>query len=882
MTRRLAVLHKIGVPSAWFAVSRRVGAFRWPVLALMLVFARPAGAQSCVGDCSHDARVTVDELIACVQAALRSSAASPCDACEINGEVGIQIDELVLAVSNAIRGCPFTPSATPSNTATDTPTATASATATRVPTGTPTPTDTFAANTATPTPTETRTATPVLPTPTVDGDCCTRHAEPGCADSECEACVCGADALCCNPSIGWDSLCVRLATDDLACAPECACPGSTPTGTPTSTASTSIETETPAVGTATPTSTEIRTATSIAATPTVAGDCCTRHDEPGCADAECEACVCGADAFCCNPSIGWDGICVRLAVTESACAAECSCRTPTIGTPTPTATPTATPLETSTAGVSPTSAPTGTETPTTPTPTVAGNCCSQHAEAGCDDPGCEACVCATDALCCDDLIGWDNLCVRLAVDEAACDPECSCPSPPVCGNGVVEGGEQCDDGSVCVGSPELVDCDDPSDCASGQTCRTLGGDGCAANCTNETLRKTNLVPSQSISFIQSTALQIRLQVRGQQVFRTGSARDEAVNDVNGSVIFQPGEMPVVVKVTGDRENDVLFEPVRVQGIVCACVRQIPVPELFGEGISAIGKIGCGQRGLTDIDYRLAQDHNTNPGDANNGSSSGSVRQLPNDPECDDSFLFPGGIKSNACLEGLGELCSEARFIHHPSTASPAVCNSSRSVEFFGGQQPMGSALINNNVAIGQLADNGACDLNQPRNPDGSCRFPDYGADCTPCTDDDADLGIPENLVTTTGLASAAMFDANNVSGSNPGRTIDHTEAGQTCDTEGQCEPGAQCRRTCTASGFICTSDTICLGGEDTCQPLQCEFICAGNRRCRTEARGTRFDCEALAENPTGGLTGACLALAFPAIDTLRIGDDVTSTVLCFE
>lgn len=464
------------------------------------------------------------------------------------------------------------------------------------------------------------------------------------------------------------------------------------------------------------------------------------------------------------------------------------------------------------------------------------------------------------------------------------------PSPtvdagePLCGNGgEPEEGEDCDDGN------------------------NLGGDDCAANCTFETLRKSNFIPSQSISFVQSTALQIRLQLRGQQVFTTGRQRDEVVFNASGTAIFQPGEIPVVVKVTGDPTKDVVFEPVRVQGIVCACVTQVPVPGLFGpancsqtttiectrdrdcpsdekcQGISAVGKISCGAQGLTDIDYRLVQDHNTVPGNPNNGASSGSLRQEPNDPECNDSFRFPSGVESNACLEGTGELCSENRYIHHPPTASPAVCNSPRVVEFFGGQQPIGSALINNNTAIGLLSDSGFCDLTQPKNPDGSCRYPDYGPDCIPCTRDDVDLGLAENLPTTTGFASSALFDATNRAGSNPGSTIDRTEAGQACAMDNQCEPGAQCRRTCTESGFVCTNNTACVGGTDICATqAQCDFICAGNRRCRTEAQGTRFDCQALADDETGGLTGVCLAVTFPAIDALRIGDNVTSTLLCFE
>ena len=69
-------------------------------------------------------------------------------------------------------------------------------------------------------------------------------------------------------------------------------------------------------------------------------------------------------------------------------------------------------------------------------------------------------------------------------------------------------------------------------------------------------------------------------------------------------------------MSGIRDDDTFFEPVRVQGIVCACVTQVPVPGLFGPancsettsmectrdrdcpgeekctGISAIGKINC--------------------------------------------------------------------------------------------------------------------------------------------------------------------------------------------------------------------------------------------------------------------------------------------------
>ena len=66
--------------------------------------------------------------------------------------------------------------------------------------------------------------------------------------------------------------------------------------------------------------------------------------------------------------------------------------------------------------------------------------------------------------------------------------------PPVCGNGVKEADEECDDGATCVGAATRVACTKQSDCAEGEVCRASGGDGCAANCTNEVPRVANLNP----------------------------------------------------------------------------------------------------------------------------------------------------------------------------------------------------------------------------------------------------------------------------------------------------------------------------------------------------------------------------------------------------
>jgi len=73
-------------------------------------------------------------------------------------------------------------------------------------------------------------------------------------------------------------------------------------------------------------------------------------------------------------------------------------------------------------------------------------------------------------------------------------PTASATVAAVCGNGIVEGSEGCDDGGTCVGGPDGVapakKC--PANVAGGVNriapgvCTPFGGDGCASNCTHET------------------------------------------------------------------------------------------------------------------------------------------------------------------------------------------------------------------------------------------------------------------------------------------------------------------------------------------------------------------------------------------------------------
>lgn len=369
----------------------------------------------------------------------------------------------------------------------------------------------------------------------------------------------------------------------------------------------------------------------------------------------------------------------------------------------------------------------------------------------------------------------------IASVNAALDPMV-CSGGAICGNGTKETGEECDDGNI------------------------FGGDGCAANCTTEDLRVGTFDTSKTVATVQTEAIPITLNLSGHQTFRTGHARNEVTKQQGGGTI-DAGVIPAVIRAT-----ELNFDPVQVTGLVCACVRGIPVDDVFGPGISAVGQIGCGDQGLTDINYRMVQDHNTTP-----GSPGNTHMGTPDDPQCDDSSPLPGNQVSTACVEGTGEKCSME------SNQHIGVCQGPRTITFFGGMAPKGSAVLINSTAIGLLADAGACATNKPMR-NGRCLYEDYGPDCLPCTDDDLEKGNQEVNPTTSGSAEAALFDANN-------------------------------------HDAVIDKDQSCFGSP-----------------CITQVHGEPFDCSQLGPGTSGGLSGGSIGVCFTALDAAQIGDNVTCTV----
>ncbi len=186
-------------------------------------------------------------------------------------------------------------------------------------------------------------------------------------------------------------------------------------------------------------------------------------------------------------------------------------------------------------------------------------------------------------------------------------------------------------------------------CADGNA---TGGDGCAANCTDETARSCELDEERSGLTVETGVFPIGpLVPSGSFALLAGSPSTA-------------GRLPLVVE-----EEAVRFAPLRVTGAVCLCIRGRADPVDFGAGNAGSGSIQCGsaERGAAEIDLQL-------------------------------TFAF--------------------------------------------------------------LQDAGACDVSGPR-PDGTCAHADYGADCLPCTADDARGGDTVSLELTTGTVgdlNGSLFD----------------------------------------------------------------------------------------------------------------------------
>lgn len=310
------------------------------------------------------------------------------------------------------------------------------------------------------------------------------------------------------------------------------------------------------------------------------------------------------------------------------------------------------------------------------------------------------------------------------------------------------------------------------------------------------------------------------------------ARAGALDEPNSTLVLQTAAIPIVLPLRGEltlttrpaggadlrvsaRSSDLSFAPVPVSGLVCACLQARALAS--GGGDALVGTIHCGDAAERELDIDMTLDHNTTPG------SPGNLGGLPDDPGCDDRSDAAGPY-SSACQEQAGLACSSDSHQHIGVCNSPVVTTRERV------PAPRGSARFDLGLYLTLLADAGGCA--ERRQPNGDCRYPDYGADCLPCTADDVSQPLDADIALTTGRASARVHDVNNF-----GDPQQHEIA----------------------------DDANCFGIP-----------------CIASATGSPFDCDALAGDPTGGLDGGVLVAALPRVDQPPIGDIVMTFTLALR
>lgn len=163
----------------------------------------------------------------------------------------------------------------------------------------------------------------VQPLPGQDLNCKSIHPQPGCQDFECCNDVCAIDGFCC--AVSWDAACVKTADRRCAFTPGCGVPGSGSCFVPHATAGCDDAgccdrvCRVPGFEYCCQTGWDedcVRAAVEFCdqCGDAQTGSCFVQHGSPNCNNVDCCEAVCDVDSFCCN--VGWDGVCVAIAVSE--------------------------------------------------------------------------------------------------------------------------------------------------------------------------------------------------------------------------------------------------------------------------------------------------------------------------------------------------------------------------------------------------------------------------------------------------------------------------------------------------------------------------------------------------------------------------------------
>jgi len=357
--------------------------------------------------------------------------------------------------------------------------------------------------------------------------------------------------------------------------------------------------------------------------------------------------------------------------------------------------------------------------------------------------------------------------------------DCTVPPPDTCGNGIVDTGEDCDDGGTCIGGSNAGTactaenqcqgdgvctdganasraCTFASDCPGGSCrhCVPQGGDGCAANCTSESAVPLNLVPG----VVDQNGISVKSGTSGAVVHGDALTIPLPLTGAEAVVVGKPrnGSIPMVVPA-----DSVQFPQIDVSGLACSCVRGVAAKTCGGTTFTKTGE--------------LAKD--CTPGYSNNGDAAHDGPCPANLP-C--TFIHGAGNSAAGALDcdgraGINLLVTQDDV---DGSCNPGPC-SSPPTRTTSGQGGPGSGVLLTSTSIGTAV--GAC----------TASF---------CTDADAFSvrGVIGVLPLTTGAAQGEFSNANGIPD----------------DTVCECATGDP---ACSAS--LCIQPVTVQGAQLTCDNL---------------------------------------------------------------
>lgn len=466
--------------------------------------------------------------------------------------------------------------------------------------------------------------------------------------------------------------------------------------------------------------------------------------------------------------------------------------------------------------------------------TLAGECACmpafEEACAGdCDRSGAvsvaEAVVCAsiasgsaalTSCRQCD--ADGDGVVTRGEVGTATAHAIGQCPNLGVCGNGVQENVEECDDGGTCVGGTAAGSaCAAATDCPQG-ACLPFGGDGCAANCTPESDVLFDLVTGQVTDTGPVDGTSVLESRTGTLVGSPPAVQQTYAFPANGRLVLtvgktRSGQRPVVVRANGLSSTASLEG---LTGTVCACVRPVTDAVTHGPGNAGSGVIDC--LGIDGVDTTVTVTAGQGSAVARAGLGAPGSARLRLQTEL--AQVFGQCFGTSAAYGADGQFCTG-------DDGTPDV----RTV--LGLEATTGTASVSvrlqNGQGIGPFSANGAA------------------FDCSA-------LAAGQTTGTELAVAAGVTLGAppvpyvgtavNGVLVAGPSTCGDgNHDAGEECD-DGNTLNGDCCSSTC-ALDTVCTDGNPCTDG-DTCSGLTCVSgppkNCSDNNVCTADSCNPASGC----------------------------------------